>query len=338
MSAITESRFKSSDGIHNCYYITATPREEPKGILQISHGMCEYIDRYRDFALFMADNGYIVCGNDHLGHGKTADSPDDLGYFAEKNGWQCAVEDLHRLTRIMKERYPELPYYLLGHSMGSFLARAYAIKHGHECEAFIFMGTADGFESAISELLENVGRLTAKLEEKKGKVNTGRLSSGAITALLSQGELLKKIKGDRYRSEILDKIAFGKSNDRIENCRTRYDWITRDNEIVDKYSADPYCTFIFTVNGFLNLASVLWYVSNEKWYANIPKDIPILLLAGDADPVGNYANGVRAVYDKLCSYRADAAIKIYEGARHELLNEINRTEVYEDILQFLKNI
>lgn len=340
MNTVTESTFKSSDGVHRCHYIVVKPSGEPRGILQISHGMCEYIERYFDFMNYLADNGFVVCGNDHLGHGKTVNSPDELGYFAPENGWQCVVEDLHSLTKIMKGEYPELPYFMLGHSMGSFMARAYAIKHGHECDAYIFMGTADGFESTIESAAEKGGKLIGKISEKIGSKRPGaegRLGSAALTLLMSQGEAIKKLKGDTYRSETLDKIGFGKNNERVENQRTRFDWISRDEDIVDKYAEDPLCTFIFTVNGFLNLASVLWYVSNDKWYMHMPKDIPLLLMAGDADPVGNYGLGVRSVYNRLCGFRCDASVKIYEGARHELLNETNRAEVYADVLNFLNS-
>ena len=156
-----------------------------------------------------------------------------------------------------------------------------------------------------------------------------------LTHLKNAGEILKKVKGERYRSELLNKLGFGRNNERIENCRTEYDWISRDEEIVEKYAADELCTFVFTVNGFINLAEVLWYVSNDKWYTNLRKDLPLLLLAGDADPVGNYGKGVRSVYEKLCEYRCDASMKLYEGARHELLNELCREEVYGDILEFI---
>lgn len=340
MNTVTENYFKSSDGVHRCHYITVTPDREPRGVVQISHGMCEYIERYLDFMNFLADNGFAVCGNDHLGHGKTVNSPDELGYFSPENGWQNAVEDLHRLTAIMKREYPDKPYFMIGHSMGSFLARAYAVKHAHECRAYIFMGTADGFETSVSSAAEKAGKILQKPLEKINERRPnpeGRLGSAAITLLLSQGEILKKVKGEKYRSEALNKIGFGRNNERIEPSRTPYDWISRDESVVDKYAADPLCTFIFTVNGFLNLASVLWFVSNEKWYGKAPKDIPMLLLGGDGDPVGNYGRGVRSVYERLLGGGCDVSLKIYPDARHELLNELNREEVYGDALKFIES-
>jgi alpha-beta hydrolase superfamily lysophospholipase len=292
---------------------------------------------------FMADNGFVVCGNDCLGHGETVYSTDELGYFAPTDGWQCAVKDLHRMTLIIKREFPSLPCYMLGHSMGSFMARAYAIKYPCECDGFVFAGTADGFETEFSDTADKaaklgdrlIGGLSEKLRQKKD--GDGKMGMATLTLLLSQGEMLKRLKGENYRSEKLYKIAFGRNNSRIENCRTRYDWVSRDEETVDSFSEDPLCNFTFTVNGFINLASVLWYVSNDKWYMKMPKDVPILLVSGDCDPIGNYGRGVTAVYNRLCGFRCNATLKLYPDARHELLNEINRDEVYGDILDFLLN-
>lgn len=338
MNTCINSSFKSASCMdggepHSCHYIKIIPEGKPKGIIQISHGMCEYIERYLPFAHFLADNGFIVCGNDHLGHGQTVNSDEELGYFSEKNGWQYAVEDLYKLTKIMKAEYPGLPYIMLGHSMGSFLARAYAVKHGSECCAYIFMGTADGFESAVGEAASKI-KHSSMLTDKIPNA-CGILGKAALELMLTQGEIIGRIKGYQYRSKTLDKIAFGKNNERIENQRTRYDWLSRDEDEVEKYINDPKCTFTFTVNGFINLASALWYVSDDKWYSNVPKDIPILLIAGDADPIGNYGNGVKSVYNKLCDYRSDVSLVMYEGARHELLHETNKQEVYGDILSFI---
>ena len=334
MPSFHDFRFLSTDGKHKVFARECTPDGEVRAVLQIAHGVAEHIYRYAPFMEFLADNGFVVVANDHLGHGKTAENEQELCFFAEKDGWNDVVSDMDQLHKLTAAKYPDVPYFLFGHSMGSFLARAYALRHGSECRAFVFIGTADGFESAAADIIEKgagfAGRLTSKLTGKE--TNLGR---AAITAMLTQGEILKKVKGERYRSELLNKLGFGRNNERIENCRTEYDWISRDEEIVEKYAADELCTFVFTVNGFINLAEVLWYVSNDKWYTNLRKDLPLLLLAGDADPVGNYGKGVRSVYEKLCEYRCDASMKLYEGARHELLNELCREEVYGDILEFI---
>lgn len=329
-------RFKSSDGVHRCHFIVMKPDGAPRGVIQISHGMCEYIERYLPFMEYAAEQGFVVCGNDHLGHGKTADMPDELGYFSPKDGWRNTVKDLHRLTSIMKKQYPGLPYFMLGHSMGSFLARAYAISFGREIDAYIFMGTGDGFEAAILDAEQN----TRENNPIVKNVISGReknIGSMAITALLTAGESIKALRGEYYRSPLLAKMAFGKYNDRIENVKTGYEWVSRDEDVVERYSKDPLCNFSFTVNGYLNLASVLWYISNDRWYQNIPKDIPMLLMTGTEDPVGNYSEGVKIVYERMKDYKADADIKIYEGCRHELLNELNREEVYRDVIAFFES-
>ncbi|MCD8095294.1 MAG: alpha/beta hydrolase [Ruminococcus sp.] len=338
MREYIEDRFDSSDGIHSCRYIVIEPDGEPCGVVQISHGMCEYIERYTEFMSFLADNGFVVCGNDHLGHGDTADTEEELGYFSEENGWQNAVEDLYTLTKLMKKRYPDKPYFLIGHSMGSFFARAYALRHAHQCSAYIFIGTADSYGSKVKKVFRPNGETKLKIDglDKKLDAADDSVATAAIEFLLGQAEAIKKLKGDNYRSERLNKLMFGKYNEKIEDSQSEYDWISRDRDIVEKYAADPLCTFKFTVNGYINLLSALWYVSNEKWYSNLPKDIPMLLLAGTADPVGDYSEGVKKVYEKLCDYRCEASLKLYEGARHELLNEINRQEVYGDVLEFLR--
>ena len=326
-------RFKSSDGVHVCHCIIMRPDGEPRGVLQISHGMCEYIERYTDFMSFMADNGFVVCGNDHLGHGKTAEMPDELGYFSPKDGWLNAVKDLRRLTVIMKKQYPDLPFFMLGHSMGSFLARAYAVKYGRDLNAFIFMGTADGFEAAVLDI-EKQSDGDPKLVEKILGGREKKIGAAAITAMLATADGIKKVRGEYYRSPLLAKMGFGKYNDRIEDPKTGYEWISHDKDIVEKYAADPLCNYSFTVNGYINLASVLWYISDDRWYQNIPKDIPILLMSGLEDPVGDYGAAVEIVYKRLKDYQADVSLKLYEGCRHELLNETERANIYLDVLDF----
>lgn len=302
-ATMIKSTYKSRDGIHDISYHVWFPQGTVRGIIQISHGMCEYIMRYKDFAEFLAGHGFVVCGNDHLGHGESVNSDDELGYFCEKDGWQTAVDDLHTLTNIMKKSYPDLPYFMLGHSMGSFLARAYCIKYGREPDAVIFCGTSGGIKG--------------------------------IPGLLSVISQMELVHGDKYRSKVINHMAFGAYNRKIPASQTPYDWISRDTDIVDKYRADDKCTFIFTLNGFENLMKVLWYVNNDKWYSAFRKDLPVFLIAGDGDPVGDYGRGVQNVFDKMRDFHCDARLKIYPGARHELLNETLRGDVYNDVLEFI---
>ncbi len=301
-----KNSFKSADGIHDISYEVILPDGDAKGIVQISHGMCEYFGRYNDFGKYMASHGYIVCGNDHLGHGESVRSDDELGYFSPENGWKNVVSDLFTLTEIMKKAYPDLPYYLFGHSMGSFMARAYCIMHGEVLDGVIICGTGGGMPG-IDKLISVVGTM-------------------------------KKIHGDTYRSEKVNKLAFGKYNKHITAPKSAYAWISRDDEIVEKYEKDGKCTFIFTLNGFENLMGALQYVSAPEWYELFPRSLPTFIISGDADPVGDYGKGPYKVY-RLLSERGDnVRLKLYSGARHELLNETNRSEVYRDVLAFYDSL
>ena len=210
------------------------------------------------------------------------------------------------MRAILDKKLPDIPKFLLGHSMGSFLARAFVTKHGRNLTAAIFCGTSGGMEG--------------------------------IPALLTLVDSLKILHGDKYRSKAVNKLAFGAYTKKITDKVSEYDWISRDPEIVSTYEKDPKCNFIFTLNGFENLAKLLWYVSNEKWFSTYPKTLPTYLIAGSADPVGNYGKGVLSVFNRLSLNGCDVEMKIYENARHELVNETNRREVYNDIADFLLDI
>lgn len=298
--------FPSCDGIHRINYGVFVPDGEIRGVIQISHGMCEYFGRYTDFASYLTDLGFVVCGNDHLGHGESVNDDSELGWFGDEAGWECVVKDLYSLTKLIKAKYPDKPYFLFGHSMGSFLARAYVTRYGKKLDGVIFCGTGGGMDG--------------------------------IPILLAVVEMIKKVHGGKYRSKFVDKLAFGMYNSRIEDRTCKYDWVSRDTDIVERYSKDPKCNYIFTLNGFENLAKVLWYVNAEKWFETYPKDLPTYLIAGSADPVGDYGRGVLSVYNRLVSHDCNVELKIYEGARHELVNEICKEEVYGDIAAFYLDI
>ena len=298
--------FKSSDGEHNIAYYVFMPKGEIRGAVQIVHGMCEYFLRYRGFAEFLAENGIAVCGNDHLGHGSSVSSPEDLGYFSPEKGWQNAVEDMYKLTKIMKAKVGDVPFIMFGHSMGSFLARVYMIKHASALDGAIVCGTGDGVPG--------------------------------LSALATVCDAVKLAKGDRYRSEKINNIAFGKYNERFPDAEYPTAWLTRDVEIQKSYIDDEKCDFIFTVNGFENLAKMLAYISDPRWFAALRKDLPVLIVSGSDDPVGNYGKGVQSVYDKLRAKDCNVELKIYEGARHEPLNETNRDEVMADLLGFINDV
>lgn len=294
--------FQSSDKVHQISYEIIIPDTNIKGIIQVSHGMCEYFGRYLDFAKYMAEHGFIVCGNDHLGHGSSVSTDDELGYFSPENGWQNAVKDLYTLTKIMKETYKDVPYFLFGHSMGSFIARAYSVLHGECLNGVIFCGTSGGM----------IG----------------------IDKMINVIDTIKKIHGENYRSNKVYKLAFGYYNKKIPNAQSEHDWISRDRSIVEKYDSDKKCNFNFTLNGYENLMSVLQYVSNAEWYSSYIKNLPTLIISGDMDPVGDYGKGPFKVFRKLSASACDVSMKLYSGARHELLNETNRQEIYSDIHAF----
>jgi alpha-beta hydrolase superfamily lysophospholipase len=204
----------------------------------------------------------------------------------------------------MKNNYPDKPYFLFGHSMGSFFARAYVTRHGKNLDGVIFEGTSGGIDGTAG--------------------------------LLAFIDMLEKAHGDKHRSKLVYKMAFGAYNARIADRKTKYDWLSSDSEAVEKYCSDKRCTFIFTLNGFENLVKVLWYVSNDKWYESYPKELPTLLLGGSADPVGNYGRGVLKVYNGLREQCCNAQMKIYEGARHELVHEQCNSQVFEDMADFME--
>ena len=274
----------------------------PRAILQISHGMCEYIGRYADFAAYMVQHGFAVCGNEHLGHGAGC-APEDLGYFGPGDGIGCVLKDLRTMNRMAHERWPGLPLFLLGHSMGSFFAREYAARYPGTLDYLIISGTGG--------------------------------PNPASAAGLAVIRMSMAIKGDRARSGLVNKLAFGSYLRHVPHPDTPYDWISRDKEIVSRYAKDPLCTFVFTLNGFQVLVSVQDLVNRKDWASRLCAGHcpPILLVSGDEDPVGAYGKGVRQVYEMLKQAGApDVHIKLYPGARHEVLNETNRTQVYEDIL------
>lgn len=305
--------YPSSSGCDTIKYYVYEPEPsycteiggKPKAVVQISHGMCEYMERYADFARYLNSRGILVCGNDHLGHGGSVKCEENLGYFAGKNGWKFLVIDMRRLMLRMKETYPGIPYILIGHSMGSFVARAYLSWYGDEVDGAVLMGTS-------------------------GK---NRLAPLAMPLV----EAMKKIRGGRYRSKTISNMAFGTYNLRFKPRCTEYDWISRDSHTVDTYSKDSRCTFIFTLSGFLDLFHLLKFISRPEWAQEVPADLPVLLLSGSMDPVGRYGKGVKEIHDKLAlAGLKDLIMKLYPNCRHELLNEKNKELIYSDIYRWIE--
>lgn len=275
-------------------------------VVQIAHGMAEHLERYEAFAEELCKNGIAVYINDHLGHGKSVKNEAELGYFGKKDGWKNFVEDCRKLTEIAKNENPGKPVFFFGHSMGSFVARAYSLKYANEIKGAVFCGTS------------------------------GPNPASDIGAALAG--LIGKIKGDHHRSKLIDKIAFGAYNSKFEK-RTAFDWLSRDNEQVDKYIADELCGFLFTTNGYRDLMELLGFVSKESWFEGLSKELPVLVISGAMDPVGEYGKGINKVCDMLAQKGKKNVEKIlYPNARHEILNEKECFDsVCDDVISWIKN-
>ena len=292
----------SSDGIHTLCGIVLVP-EHPKGIFQIAHGMIEHIGRYEALMTYLAENGFIVCGHDHLGHGRTGETDGSFGYFAEKDGYRLVCEDVYLFGNAVKEDYPDLPLVLMGHSMGSFIARCTARSHPDACDALIIMGTS------------------------------GKNPLSSIGLLISR--LIRKIKGEKYVSKFVLWVAFSSYNKRTEGNHP-FAWTSRDEKELEKRDADPFCNFPFTVSAMCDLILLQSLCNKKDWFMNIRKDLPILIVSGEQDPVGNYGKGVEEVYVSLIAEGVtDVFRKLYPEMRHEILNEFGREDVWTDILEFL---
>lgn len=304
-----EFTFASFGGLCELYAKSFFPENsaEIKAIVQITHGMAEYSDRYADFARYLNSQGFAVYTHDHLGHGNSVSSDEQLGFFGEKDGYITLVEDVKRLTDIIKSENQGKKIILFGHSMGSFIARSFCEKYGNEIDGAVFCGTSGPNPGA------SVGKRIA--------------------------DYVSKRNGPHFRSEFINSLAFSSYNKKIKSPRTAFDWLTRDDDTVDKYIADPKCGFLFTAAGYRDLFSVLTSVSKRSWYANVPYALPILLTAGESDPVGAYGKGVKEVAKLLRdTNHGDVTLKLYSECRHEILNELNKDEVYSDISQWMDKV
>ena len=298
--------YPSSDGKTQIHAIIWEPEGTPKAVLQICHGMVDYADRYDDFAQHAAAQGYYVVANDHLGHGASVVTDDQHGYFGHPNGNECVIADIHTLRTMTQKKYPDKPYFMLGHSMGSFLIRQYMEMYGSGLSGVIVMGT--GAQPGVALFF---GKLLCKV--------------------------IAAFKGDDYRSAFVDNMAFGGYNKRFEPARTDKDWLTRDEKEVDAYLANPWCTFRFTVNAYYHMFCGIEYAQKKENIEKIPKDLPLYLVAGSDDPVGNFGKSVENVAKtyRECGIK-DVSLKLYEKDRHEILNELDRQTVYEDILAWVE--
>ena len=303
-----EFRFPSSDGKNTIYAEIYTPKSvAPRGIVQLAHGMIDYTGRYTELASFLCSHGFIFAGNHHLGHGKSVATPEDFGYFAEKDGYKYVIEDIHAMNKHLHKSYPELPVILLGHSMGSFISRLYVREYPSTVAGLIIHGT--GGPNPL--------------------VGVGKLLAG----------LIKCFNGPRHRSELINSMAFGSYNKRYPKEEGHNAWLTRDLSKVAGRDTDEFTSFKFTVSGYIDLFTFLGSSNSKTWFRQYPKKMPTLIMSGDMDPVGDYGKGPRYINKQLMINGVDnVAIKMYEGARHELFNETNQAEVFADILEWLNGV
>ena len=303
-----EFYYDSRDGVSKLHAVRYVPEgdEEVRCVVQIVHGMAEYVERYEAFAEYLTARGYVVTGEDHMGHGKSVGNDGKFGYFCEQDPATVLVRDMHRLKKATQALYPNVPYVILGHSMGSFIARNYMFRYGTGINAAVIMGT-------------------------------GMPPRKVLTLSKAIAEMQRIFLGPKHVSKLIDKLAFGKYNSEIDNPQTPADWLSRDRERVDKYIADPLCGFTFTANGFSTLFELILRLHRQENLERVPKDLPVLLISGTADPVGDYGKGVRRSYDSLRAVGlTDIQLKLYEGGRHELLNETNRGEVAQDVYNWIE--
>ena len=279
--------------------------ETPKAVVQIVHGMAEYIDRYDDLASYLVGCGFVVCAEDHIGHGGSVDDESLYGHMPAHGGKDILISDAHMLRRIVSECYSGVPYVMYGHSMGSFIVRAYIARHGDGLAAAVLSGTGN-----VPEGLSKMGR--------------------------SMARALAAMRGETYHSKMIDGMGAGGYGKKIENARTPLDWLSTDDAVVDAYIADPKCGFMFTVGGYATLLDLTAEVVTAECAAKVPKALPCLFVAGDGDPVGDFGKGGEAAAKLL----RDAGVEtvdctIYKGMRHEIHNEIGHEKVYSDIAEWI---
>ena len=279
------------------------PIENPKAAIQLVHGMAEHMGRYDRLAQALNAAGYAVVGHDHLGHGPIANK-NELGYFGPKDGWDCLIRDMKQVTDYMKQRFPGVKYTLLGHSMGSFATREYLIRYGKELDACVISGT--GWHPAA--------------------LATAARTMAALCGMFSWTK----------PANLVNNMGFGSYNKAFAPARTPFDWLSRDEKEVDKYVADPLCGFVFTARGFYDMFGGLKELSKLERLKAMPKELPVYFLSGAMDPVGAAGVGLKTVAEQFKNAgMKDVTVKLYEGGRHEMFNEINRDEVTADLIAWL---
>lgn len=305
MKKYTE-KIASKDSKNSLNTVIWETEKEPVGVLQIVHGMAEYIDRYDNFAKYMTEHGFNVIGHDHLGHGYSVSDERDYGFFAEENGDKIIIEDMHSVTQYAKEKWEELPNFILGHSMGSFCLRQYLTKYSNDVFGAIIMGTG-WIPSAAALLGKTIATNTCKS------------------------------KGSHTVNPLLIKLTLEPYNKPFAPARTNCDWLSRDEKQVDLYVNDKLCGFDFTAGAYKDFFTVLEKIAKNRQLIGMRKSLPILITSGSVDPVG----GKKACEKLNAQYKRcgidDVTLKLWENDRHEILNELDKSDVYDYICTWLKS-
>lgn len=306
-----EYSFNSSDGHSVIHCRKWIPECEPIAVLQLVHGMVEYIERYDEFATFLAERGYVVVGHDHIGHGHSVASDDELGVMSGKHPSDFMVEDIYTHFSMTRKAYPSIKYFILGHSMGSYMLRNFLSVRA------------------------------AYLEKLSGAIimGTGQEPAGFCNAGLAMINIISLFKGKNYRSRFVQNMMFSAPYKQFDCYGKDYgnSWLSKNVENVEKYYHDKYCTFVFTLNAYKALAEATKYACSEECVSKMRKSLPILVVSGDSDPVGNLGQGTTAAANAFKKAgMKDVILKLYKGDRHEILNEIDRDQVYEDIYQWIE--
>ncbi len=304
MARLIEFHFPSADTTTAVYVRGFLPEGSVRGTVQIAHGIAEYIQRYDPLMEFLAHEGWAVYANDHIGHGKSA-APDRLGYVGERSGWSVMVSDLLSLHRTIAQQHPGVPHFLFGHSMGSFLARTFLIKYGNRLDGCILCGTGHP-----PKAMTMGARALAELEVRR--------------------------HGAGYYSELLQNVMNGQYSSEYTSPRTPFDWISSDPGVVDAYMADPLCGYAPTAGLVSEVLRGVSFITNQRNVDKMPQDLPVFFISGAEDPVGEYTRGViRAYRAFLKAEILDVSLKLYPGLRHEILNDVGKGEVMDDILDWL---
>lgn len=296
-----EFLFDSRDGKSRIHAVRWVPEGKICCILQVVHGMAEFVERYEPMAMYLGEKGIMVTGEDHLGHGKSVGENGKYGFFCEQDPATVVVRDVHRLKKMNQEEYPGIPYVILGHSMGSFITRNYLFRYGTGIQGAIICGTGSQPKALVKLclMIEHVQRL---------------------------------FLGADHVAKGIDKLAFGNYNKKIVEAATAFDWLCTDEKEVQKYLDEPMCGFTFTLNGFRTLFTLLDRLNKDENLKEMPKDLPVLFIAGTDDPVGNYGEGVRKAQEDFKRVGMKrTSLRLYEGCRHEILNEPIKQQIFDDI-------